>query len=169
MNRRSFLERTGMEAVALGAGAQSIMAQSARHEQTTSPDRFAIQNGVAEGTFTSAKHYRDPFHNLNLKVVFTDPQGWEVPFCAGDSTWRVRFAPAVVGRHTYRTISTDFEESLHGQRAEPVVSAYRGDNPLRKRGFICTPLQAPARYPFPPGEYSGAAPRTFRIFSRGQP
>jgi len=141
VNRRSFLEKAGMGTVALGLdGAQSIAAQNARPEQQTAPDRFAIQNCAAEWAFTSAKAYRDPFNDVDLDVVFTDPQGQEykVPaFWAGDNVWRVRYAPPAVGRYTYRTVSTDpSNPHLHAQQGELVVSSYTGDNPLRKHGPV---------------------------------
>ena len=148
MNRRSFLEKAGIGTLAFGplAGTKESKAavapeKSGKEDQgTPAPDRFATQHRVTEWAFTSAKAYADPFNDVELDVVFTDPRGEEhrVPaFWAGENVWRVRYSPRAVGRYTYRTISTDpTNPDLHGQQGGLVVSAYTGDNPLRKHGPV---------------------------------
>lgn len=127
-----------MGTAALGLdSAPSIAPQRARPLKA---GRFGVQNCVAEWAFTSAKSYRDPFNDLDLDVVFSDPQGQEhkVPaFWAGDNLWRVRYAPASAGCYAYRTICSDPSDAqLHGQEGELEVSAYTGANPLHKHGAI---------------------------------
>jgi hypothetical protein len=93
---------------------------------------------VAEWSYSSGKAYVDPFNDVELDVVFTDPQGREqrVPaFWAGEQTWRIRYSPLTAGRYTYRTVASD-QGDLHGRRGTLEVSAYEGSNPLRKHGPI---------------------------------
>src|SRR5688572_28357782 len=104
----------------------------------------ALQNCVAEWAYSSGKAYGDPFNEVELNVVVTDPQGNEqtVPaFWSGDQNWRVRYSPLQVGRYHYRTECSDSgNASLHGQEGEVEVTPYTGDNPLLRHG----PLQIAA-------------------------
>ena len=85
-----------------------------------------------EKTFVSSKIYVDPFNEIELDVLFTDPQGQmlRVPaFWAGENTWKVRFAPATGGRHVYRVARCDQANSdLHDQTGEFDV-AEMAENP----------------------------------------
>ncbi len=146
ITRRSFLEKAGATAAGLGAlGGAATSKETARKEKGAkdtepSPARYAVARCVTEWSYSSGKAYADPFNEVELDVVFTDPQGAEhrVPaFWAGDQTWRVRYAPPAPGRYTCRTIASDPTNSdLHEQRGVLEVSAYTGDHPLRKRGSI---------------------------------
>ena len=79
----------------------------------------ALSDVSWSGPTLPGKPYSDPFNDLELDVVFTDPQGERarVPaFWAGEQIWRVRYSPASQGRYTYRTISSDTANAdLHGQ------------------------------------------------------
>ena len=127
LSRRSFLDALGFGSLALARG--------------TAQNRFTTQRRVAEFSFTSGKAYRDPFNEVQLDVVFTDPKGkhYRVPaFWAGDGVWRVRYSAEIPGVHHYRTVSSDTENSdLEGRTGQLVVEPYQGDNPLYRRG----PLQ----------------------------
>lgn len=95
-------------------------------------------NVMVELTFESAVDHADPFNDLTLDVVFTDPKKKEfrVPaFWAGGKTWKARYASPEVGTHTYRSeCSIAKDEGLHGSKGDVKVTAYTGDNALYQRG-----------------------------------
>jgi hypothetical protein len=147
VSRRSFLEKAG---VTLAAGSAPLAANAAggagkvkespkgKTPDVEDPARYGIAHCVAEWSYSSEKAYADPFNDVELDVVFTDPQGREhtVPaFWAGEQTWRIRYSPAAAGRYTYRTVSSDSGD-LHGRHGTLEVSEYNGDNPLRKHGPV---------------------------------
>ena len=94
----------------------------------------ATQNCPAEWSFTAAKDHPDPFNDITLDILFTDPEGKEkkVPaFWAGDSLWKVRYASRTVGRHAWRSVCSDTSDSgLHGREGTLEVKTYEGENPL---------------------------------------
>lgn len=100
--------------------------------------RYAVQNCVSEWAYSTGKPYRDPANDVELDVLFTDPEGVErrVPaFWAGEQTWRVRYASAKLGIHRYRTLCSDpTNPDLHGQEGTLEVTPYEGTNPLLKHG-----------------------------------
>ncbi len=146
MNRRSFLEKAGLGTAGFaslqetgagkGIGAGSRSASS--NDQDTTGAQYGVQHCVSEWSYSSGKAYDDPFNDVELDVIFTDPQGREhrMPaFWAGGQTWRIRYSPESAGRYAYRTVSSDTSNSdLHGRRGILEVSEYQGDNPLRKHG-----------------------------------
>jgi hypothetical protein len=97
-------------------------------------------NAVSEWTFTSAKDHPDPFNEIELDAVFTDPKGktLRVPaFWAGGRTWKVRCSSPLPGKHTFRTECSDPSDSgLHRQTGAVDLKPYRGTNPLLKHGPI---------------------------------
>lgn len=99
---------------------------------------YATQHCVAEWSFSSGKAYNNPFHDIQVDVVISDPQGKEQiapAFWAGEQTWTVRYAAATPGRYPYRTVCSDSDNAhLHGQRGGLEVAPYRGDNPLLRHG-----------------------------------
>lgn len=102
--------------------------------------RYTMQNCVIEWSYISERVYSDPFNEVELSIIFTDPDGEEriVPaFWAGGNTWRVRYASYKLGRHTFRSICSDpSNSSLNDQKGELEVVPYDGDNPLFKHGPI---------------------------------
>ncbi|HIE52506.1 MAG TPA: DUF4038 domain-containing protein [Armatimonadetes bacterium] len=100
--------------------------------------RYACQNWATEWAFASGRAYSDPFNEVTLEVLFTDPEGEEhrVPaFWAGEQTWRVRYASPKVGTHRYRTVCSDESNfDLHGQEGVLEVVPYEGNNPLLRHG-----------------------------------
>ncbi len=99
---------------------------------------YGIQNCPTEWAYRSGKAYDDPFNEVTLDVVVTDPTGQQhvVPtFWAGDQTWRVRYASPLVGQHRYVTECSDPENrDLHGQEGVLEVTPYIGSNQLYKHG-----------------------------------
>ena len=111
------------------------MGRSANAQQ-----RFAVQNCATEWSYTSTKQYADPFNDVELDVIFVGPSKEEhrVPaFWSGGSTWRIRYAPPVAGRYTYRAVSNDTSNrDLHGVTGTLEVTPYSGINPLYQHGFL---------------------------------
>jgi hypothetical protein len=97
-------------------------------------------NRAVEITFTARREYADPFNELNLDVLFTDPAGRErrVPaFWAGGRTWRVRYASPALGMHRYRSVCTPAGDAgLDGVQGTVEVTPYHGDNPLFRHGAL---------------------------------
>jgi hypothetical protein len=147
-SRRSFLTKSGIAAITLRpaihdteeSGGTSTTPGSNPGLPGGDPVRYTTARGVAEWAYESGKTYSDPFNELDLDVVFTDPQGSEhrVPaFWGGDDVWRIRYSPARPGRYTYRTSCSDTSNpDLHGRKGVMEASPYAGDNPLRKHGPI---------------------------------
>jgi len=98
----------------------------------------AEANRMTEWSFSSTSRYADPFNDVELDVVFTDPEGHarQVPaFWGGENIWRVRYASPTTGVHRFRTECSDkSNEGLHGRQGQLEVSPYEGDNPLHRHG-----------------------------------
>ena len=82
----------------------------------------------------------DPFNEISLDVLFTDPDGklLRVPgFWDGGNIWKVRYASPLTGIHRYRTeCHRKGEFDLDGLTGQIEVIPYRGENPLFKHGPI---------------------------------
>ena len=94
---------------------------------------------VFETSYESAKAYANAFTEVEVDVVFTQgDKQWKVPaFWAGDKKWTVRFAPPEQGDYKYRVECTDkANPGLNGKEQTLSVTAYKGDNPLLKHGFV---------------------------------
>jgi len=93
---------------------------------------------MAEWSFSSRKEYADPFNEVEVSVVFTDPDGEEriVPaFWSGGNLWRVRYASHKIGKHSFRTVCSDeSNRDLNGQEGALEVVPYKGENPLFQHG-----------------------------------
>ena len=102
----------------------------------------AAHNQPFEWGFESVATYADPFNDVVLDVLVTDPDGREVrvpTFWAGDQSWRVRFAAAKLGVHRWRTDCSDRSNpDLHGREGTLEVVPYTGANPL----YVHGPLRA---------------------------
>jgi hypothetical protein len=105
-----------------------------------SEEVFTVQNRATEWAYTSAKHYTDPFNEVELDFVVTSPSGAEhrMPaFWAGEDTWRVRYAPPVAGKYSYRTVCSDASNSdLHNRKGVLLAESYSGKNPLYRHGML---------------------------------
>lgn len=104
----------------------------------------AVRNCVTEIAFTSSRAYGDPFNDVRLDVLFTDPEGREllVPaFWAGENVWKARYSSPLPGRHRYRW-RMGTREGLsrvpipNGREGEIEVVPYEGENPLFKHGPV---------------------------------
>ena len=104
------------------------------------PFKRSEQNRMVEWSFSSKRGYANPFNEVDVSAIFTEPDGEErvVPaFWAGGNTWRVRYASHKVGRHLFRTACSDMTNpDLHGQEGSLEVSPYMGDNPLFRHGVL---------------------------------
>jgi len=102
--------------------------------------RYAVQNRMTEWAHVSGRSYADPFNDVELDVVFTDPAGGElrVPaFWAGENVWRVRYASPNVGTHRFRTVCSDEANAdLHGREGQVEIAPYEGANPLFAHGPV---------------------------------
>lgn len=99
----------------------------------------AQQWDVFEASFTSGRSYRNPFLELQVDVVFRlGDQRWVVPaFWAGGDRWTVRFAPPVQGDYTFQVQCSDPANPMaDGGSRSLRVTAYPGDNPLLRHGFL---------------------------------
>ena len=100
-----------------------------------------LTNMAAEVSFQAKTQYANPFMDVELDVLFTDPVGTQVKvpaFWAGDNTWKVRYASPVAGVHLYRTVCTETSDAgLHGVAGRVKIKTYTGDNSLYRHG----PLQ----------------------------
>ena len=98
-------------------------------------------NVMTELSFTSSRTYADPFNEVTLDVIFTEPGGrhLRVPaFWAGKNAWKVRYASPVVGTHSFRTDFADAADAgLHGVTGTVEIGPYTARNPL----FVHGPLR----------------------------
>lgn len=92
-----------------------------------------------EISFTSAKHYANPFADVAVAATFVGPQMTIVrpAFWDGGATWRVRFAAPETGLWSFATTcSNTADTGLHGQRGEVSVTPYRGELAIYQHGFV---------------------------------
>ncbi len=148
ISRRSFFKNAGIGASTLvpaigerkATGAVTGERADAGSRSESGQTLYAVERNVVEWAYSSGKAYADPFNDIELDVVISDPQGREhrVPaFWAGGQVWRVRYAPPEPGRYTFRTVSSDLKNSdLHGRSGNLEVSAYAGDNLLLRHGPV---------------------------------
>ncbi len=101
-------------------------------------------NGVVEVTFTAEQKYADPFNDVTLDLIVTDPHGGtkRLPaYWAGGNEWRGRYSSPIVGTHQVRTeCNQPSDKGLQGVAREIAIAPYAGDNPL----YIHGPLRAAA-------------------------
>lgn len=97
-------------------------------------------NVPLELTFTADRDHSDPFDQIVLDVVFTEPDGVVriVPaFWAGGRSWKVRYASGQSGVHRWSSqCSATNDTGLHGQQGVVEIAPYAGDNPLYRHGPI---------------------------------
>ena len=98
--------------------------------QTTATN--SQSNRVVEISFEAEKSRNNPFLEIEVDVVFTDPQGVHktVPaFWAGGEDWKVRYASSILGTHSFRTQCSDTQDNgLHGIEGQVEVIPYYGEN-----------------------------------------
>jgi hypothetical protein len=95
-------------------------------------------NRVAEITLVSGKTYQNPFMEVELDAIITQPDGTQlrVPgFWAGGNRWCIRYASGTPGLHAWRSECSDKSNlQLHGLAGTIEVTAYHGRNLLFKHG-----------------------------------
>jgi hypothetical protein len=103
--------------------------------------RKSEANVPLEITLDAARPHPNPFAQVAVDVVFTDPAGTRktVPaFWAGGQQWKVRYASPLVGVHRYRSQCSETNDpGLHGVEGQIEITDYAGSNPLYRHG----PLQ----------------------------
>jgi hypothetical protein len=113
-------------------------------------------NVMVELTLKSAVNHPDPFNDITLDAIVTDPNGRElrVPgFWDGARVWKLRYASLIPGVHKFQTICSDPGDSgLHAITGRIVVSPYKGANPLHVHG----PLQVASSHRYL--EYADGTP-----------
>jgi len=97
-------------------------------------------NQVVQVILVSAKTYENPFVEIELNAVVTQPDSnkLRVPmFWAGGKRWCLRYASSVAGVHTFRTECSDRTDAkLDGVEGKIEVMTYTGENPLYRHGSI---------------------------------
>ncbi len=103
--------------------------------------RRAMQNCMIELSFVSKKIYKDPFNEVRLSVIITDPDSNQktIPaYWAGGQVWNVRYSSPVIGVHLAISVCSDKTNSeLHEKEDKIDIVKYSGDNHLLMHG----PLQ----------------------------
>ena len=126
-------------AVLLALATSPLPAEINAKDSSTDPSRTGA-NVVLEIDLKSAKPHADPFNDLMVDAIFTDPAGnaRRVPaFWAGGNVWKVRYASGVLGTHSYRTECSDASDvGLNGVAGKIEVVPYTGKNPLYLHGPI---------------------------------
>jgi len=101
---------------------------------------FTEANVPTEIVLTARRAHGDPFHQIELDVVFREPGGGtrRVPaFWAGGNAWKVRHASGVTGTHRWRSECNDAQDTgLHGVEGELEIGPYTGTNPLFRHGPV---------------------------------
>jgi hypothetical protein len=105
---------------------------------TGEPSLTTDANVMVEVAFASGRTYADPFNQVTLDVIFTEPQGAElrVPaFWAGGNVWKARYASPVTGVHRFRSeCSEPQDKGLHGVTGKVEIRPYSGGNLLYTHG-----------------------------------
>ena len=95
---------------------------------------------VHEITLISANVNVDPFMNLSVTASFMGPDSTFIrrpAFWDGRQTWKIRFAPTLIGTWTYTTTCSDSTDiGLHGKTGDLDCVPYTGDLDVYKHGFL---------------------------------
>lgn len=97
-------------------------------------------NNMVEITLTASGIYNDPFNEVELDALFTDPSGKQlrVPaFWAGGKIWKIRYSSPLEGSHSFITIcSKSTDDGLNNIKGKVNIKKYKGDNLLLQHGAI---------------------------------
>ena len=103
-------------------------------------DFSTMQWQAIEIVLASSKTYSDPFQDVELTATFTGPGGeilTRPAFWDGGTTWKIRFAPTLVGTWTYTTTCSDATNAgLDLQTGSVLTDIYNGNLPIYKNGFL---------------------------------
>jgi hypothetical protein len=98
------------------------------------------QNKVCEIKLVSQNQYGNPFNEVDVDLVFTEPDGNEtvVPaFWAGGNIWKARYTSEQIGEHKFISkCDNKQDEGLNNQRGSVKVNKYKGENKLYKHGRL---------------------------------
>jgi hypothetical protein len=93
-----------------------------------------------EQALASSKEYTNPFADVTVSVRYVGPNGASLStfgFWDGEATFRIRAMFPAPGRWTWRTTCSDpANTGLHGRTGVVQVTAYHGDNPLYRKGYL---------------------------------
>jgi hypothetical protein len=95
------------------------------------------QNNVMTITTESGVERADPFNEVTVDVVFTEPGGRarRVPaYWAGGREWGVRYASPTVGAHSFRWECSDAGDPMHGRAGRLEVVPHEWAIPALKHG-----------------------------------
>ncbi len=97
-------------------------------------------NVPIEITLSANQGHRDPFNDVQVDVLFTQPDGQTklVPaFWDGGNLWKVRYASPVTGTHQWKAQCSDVTDKVLSEATGSVnISKYHGKNPLFLHGPI---------------------------------
>lgn len=97
---------------------------------------------VTELTFKSSRSYTSSFNDVDLDVIFTHINGTalRIPaFWDNGDTWKVRFAPTILGEWSYKAVCSDsLNMGLNNKTGNLTCVEYNGDLDIYKHGFIKT-------------------------------
>lgn len=95
---------------------------------------------VVEITLTSSKAYSDPFNQVEVSATFSGPRGKVIvrpAFWDGGRTWKVRFAPTVIGVwHMLTSCSDRSNAGLNMLRETVQCRPYTGHLAIYQHGFL---------------------------------
>ena len=140
MNRSSLFAVLSLLALPVMGVANASAAERNNADPKPATSAMGVEQwAVFETSFTSARKYDNPFQDVQVDVLFrSGDQQWLVPaFWTGGDKWTVRFAPPVQGDYTFQVKCSDPANQAMNAAAQPLrVTAYKGDNPLLKHGFL---------------------------------
>ena len=128
-------------ALAIHAGTAPKIVEGAAMPPARETLQHAETNVPIEIVFTAQHAHTDPFQDVALDVLFTDPAGQtrRMPaFWDGGATWKVRYASPLPGIHHWRSVCRPADDpGLHNVEGSVDIRRYRGTNPLFRRGPVC--------------------------------
>ncbi len=93
-----------------------------------------------EQALTSTRAYDDAYADVAVRVTYSGPENrvlQALGFWDGGDTFRIRAAFPAPGTWRWETSCSDpTNDGLHRQHGTVEVSAYQGENPLYRRGFL---------------------------------
>jgi hypothetical protein len=101
---------------------------------------YTRTNEVVEWSYSSSKHYSDPFNAVDLWAEITNESGEikKLPaFWAGENMWSFRFSCPETGMLNSRTVCNEYQnKDLNGKTGTIEIISYKGINELLLRGSL---------------------------------
>lgn len=99
-----------------------------------------LQNEVFELTLKSKNNHKDPYNEISIYGIFSNPENKKVKVLAfwdGEDVWKIRYSSDITGEHSFYTVcSDDTDDSLHLIEGKVKITQYTGENPLYKNGGV---------------------------------